>query len=134
MAKLVLSLEEICQLLESQFPQNEKLKLIECKPQGKDILVSLKIKILPPISVKLIFNHYEDGWLFFRLESKKLINLFLEFIKTQPASWLKVKNMNLAVEVSQLFSKMIPELNIYNLFQDVEGNFIVEFKFDVIFT
>lgn len=91
MAKLVLSLEEICQLLKSQFPQNEKLKLIECKPQCKDILLSLKIKMLPPVSVKLIFNYYNDGFLFFRLESKKLINLYLNLSKRNLPPGLKLK-------------------------------------------
>ncbi len=134
MAKLVLSLREFCDLIQSQFPQNRNLDFIEILQQNKDILITFKIKLLPPVSIKLIFSQYEKSWVFFRIEGKKWVNILLDLIKTQPAPWLKVNQKNLMLEVNQLLNRKIPGIKIDRLVQDDEGNFVFDFNIDEFFT
>lgn len=132
MAKLIISLQEICDLLKQKFPQNNKFKLTSIEPQNKDIILKVKLGILPAISVKLLYGGYQAGVLYFKLESNKIVTTLLEMIKTQPIPWLKLQGDNLLIHVEQLIQSKMPGFSIDQIDQDDDGNFVVEFNIDEI--
>ncbi|MDF2502832.1 hypothetical protein [Clostridium sp.] len=132
MARLNISISEVLTLIEKNADYDKKRvrKLQVINDNQIEITVGIS-SFLPGIKVILIYNKYENGKLYFTLNSNDtIINMFMGFInKTDSENFVYVHNKRVIVEINKLlidkFSGVkISDLNINGeqIYADLEIN------------
>ncbi|WP_010234116.1 hypothetical protein [Clostridium arbusti] len=118
MARLNISISEVLTLIEKNADYDKKRvrKLQVINDNQIEITVGIS-SFLPGIKVILIYNKYENGKLYFTLNSNDtIINMFMGFInKTDSENFVYVHNKRVIVEINKLLIDKFSGVKILDL-------------------
>lgn len=118
MARLNISMGEVLTLIEKNVDYDKKKirKLQVVNDNQIEITVGIS-SFLPGIKVILMYNKYEDGKIYFNLNSNDtIINMFMGFMKkTDSKSLVYVLNKRVIVEINKLLLNKFSGVKISNL-------------------
>ncbi len=125
MATIILTLNEVCQLITQDFPQHQALKEVNILPDGTAIRIDLRVAFLPVISVRLQFVTCQQGELRFAMNGGKMLNLVLKRLRLNQQNGIQIKKGELTVKVETLLKDKLPEFQLRKIEQKSSGDFVL---------
>ncbi|WP_456409240.1 hypothetical protein [Caldithrix abyssi] len=126
MAKIILTLQEICDLIEANIPKHDAIKEVSVFPSGKQIALSVKTTYFPTVKLNISYITYQAGQLHFRIEGSRLITKLLDWFQGTPKPWLNINGAELFIQANGLLQKKAPGMQIMSVAQQEDGSFHID--------